>query len=111
MHHISNIKVKNFRSISEQSFSLSTYTPLVGYNNAGKTNIMRAIEWIINRAILTRDSFNREDKPVIVEAEVSGVTEEILDAIDSTHKKKIEPFVVDGRIQFKRTKTNRGSVD
>ena len=108
MHHISNIKVKNFRSISEQSFSLSTYTPLVGYNNAGKTNIMRAIEWIINRASLTRDSFHREDKPVIVEAEVSGVTEEILDAIESTHKKKIEPFVVDGRIQFKRTQDKPG---
>ena len=71
---------------------------------------MRAIEWIINRASLTLHSFHQEDKPVIVEAEVSGLTNDILDAIGSTHKKKIEPFVVKGCIQFRRTQDKPGQA-
>ena len=45
MHIISYIEVKNFRSIFEQKFNLSSYTPLIGYNNAGKSNIIQAIKW------------------------------------------------------------------
>ena len=40
---IENITIYNFRSIREQSFSLQTYSLLIGPNNAGKTNIIDAL--------------------------------------------------------------------
>ena len=108
MHHISKISIQNFRSISGESFPLSEYTPLVGYNNAGKTNVMRAIEWIIKRSSLPVEAFHQEDKPVIVEAEIMGVTDDILSGLDSKHKDRIQPLVVDKRIRFRRVQGEPG---
>ena len=42
-HGLAEIKVNNFRSIKEEDFILSDYTALIGYNNAGKTNILVAM--------------------------------------------------------------------
>ena len=39
----SQISIHNFRSIADASFSLGQYSVLHGENNAGKTNIMRAL--------------------------------------------------------------------
>uniref|UniRef100_UPI003AF656E2 AAA family ATPase n=1 Tax=Paracoccus sp. T5 TaxID=3402161 RepID=UPI003AF656E2 len=49
VHHISELKVQGFKSISDATFPLSHYTPLVGYNNAGKTNVLKALAWIIKK--------------------------------------------------------------
>lgn len=102
MHHISEILIKNFRSISEGLFPLSHYTPLVGYNNAGKTNIIRAIGWIIKKSSLPAEDFHRVDQPVVVEVVISGITDEVLDAIGNAHRGRIAPLVVDGLIRIRR---------
>lgn len=105
MHHISEVRVKNFKSIADGQFPLSSYTPLVGYNNAGKTNIIRAIAWIIKRSSLPAEDFHHADEPVIVDAEIAGITVDVLDAIGGAHRGRIEPMVVDGRIRIRRTQT------
>ncbi|QQC65326.1 ATP-dependent nuclease [Paraburkholderia ginsengisoli] len=108
MHHISDVLVRNFKSISDGSFPLSHYTPLVGYNNAGKTNIIRAVGWIIKRSSLPAEDFHLLDQAVVVEAEISGITVEVLDAIGNAHRGRIEPLVVDGLIRIRRTQTTPG---
>lgn len=110
MHHISEVRIQNFKSISDGLFPLSHYTPLVGYNNAGKTNIIRAVGWIIKRSSLPAEDFHRADQPIIVEAEISGITGEVLDAIGAAHRGRIEPLVVDGRIRIRRTQSAPGQT-
>ncbi|NYT35809.1 ATP-dependent endonuclease [Allopusillimonas soli] len=110
MHHISEVRIQNFKSISDGLFPLSHYTPLVGYNNAGKTNIIRAIGWVIKRSSLPIDDFHHADQPIIVEAEISGITGEVLDAIGNAHRGRIEPLIVDGRIRMRRTQTTPGQT-
>ncbi|AZB65611.1 hypothetical protein EBL87_17930 [Cereibacter sphaeroides] len=110
MHHISEVRIQNFKSISDGLFPLSYYTPLVGYNNAGKTNIIRAIGWIIKRSSLAAEDFHRQDQPVTVEAEISGITGEVLGAIGVAHRGRIEPLVFDGRIRIRRTQTTPGQT-
>ena len=110
MHHISEVRVRNFRSISDGLFPLSLYTPLVGYNNAGKTNIIRAVGWIIKRSTLTAEDFHQVDQPVIVEAEISGVTGDVLAAIGDAHRGRIELMVFDGRIRIRRSQATPGQA-
>ncbi|MCC5957237.1 MAG: AAA family ATPase [Natronohydrobacter sp.] len=110
MHHISEVRIQNFKSISDGVFPLSHYTPMVGYNNAGKTNIIRAIGWIIKRVSLPAEDFHRADQPIVVEAEISGITGDVLDAIGAAHRGRIEPLVVDGRIRIRRTQTTPGQT-
>lgn len=108
MHHISQIRAKNFKSIADGTFPLSLYTPLVGYNNAGKTNIIRAIGWIIRRSSLPQEYFHHTDQPVIVEATISGITDEVLNAIGSTHRTRISQYVVDRNIHIRRIQDTPG---
>jgi len=110
MHHISEVRIQNFKSISDGLFPLSHYTPMVGYNNAGKTNIIRAIGWIIKRFSLPAEDFHRADQPIVVEAEISGITGDVLDAIGAAHRGRIEPLVVDGRIRIRRTQATPGQT-
>ena len=110
MHHISEVRIQNFKSISDGLFQLSHYTPLVGYNNAGKTNIIRALGWIIKRSSLPAEDFHNSNQPIVVEAEISGITAEVLDAIGNAHRGRIEPLVVDGCIRIRRTQMTPGQT-
>ncbi|TCD46812.1 DUF2813 domain-containing protein [Chlorobium sp. N1] len=47
MHFLSHISISNFRSCQHVSFDLAAFTPFVGYNNAGKSNLLAAIRWFI----------------------------------------------------------------
>lgn len=108
MHHISELKIQGFKSISGETFPLSHYTPLVGYNNAGKTNILRAASWVIKKFSLSAEDFNDVNVPVTVEAEISGITAEVLDALDAAHRNRIEPLVNEGKIKIRRSQTTPG---
>ncbi len=103
MHQISHLKIENFKSIIDGDFPLSPYTPLVGYNNAGKTNILHALSWVIKRSGLPESDFFNPESPIVVTAEISGITADVLDALGDTHRRKIEPIVIDGKIKIRRT--------
>lgn len=110
LHHISELKVQGFKSISDATFPLSHYTPLVGYNNAGKTNILRAAGWVIKKTSLNADDFHNVSTAVTVEAEISGITAEVLVALDPVHRSRIEPLIVDGKIRIRRTQATPGQA-
>jgi predicted ATP-dependent endonuclease of OLD family len=102
-HLISQITIKNYKSIIEESFELSAFTPLVGYNNAGKSNMLEAIKWFLRSQSLAESDFNDIAKPVEVIAKIDGVSEEILNSLEAKHKNKIEKFVIDSSMTVKVT--------
>lgn len=92
MHLMSKITVENFRSIKSGEFSLSAYTPLVGYNNAGKTNILRAINWLIKKYSFSAEDFFDPGAPIVVTAELTGINDDVLSGLDSNHQKRSKAF-------------------
>jgi len=44
---ISHITIKNFRSILDLDTDLSEVTAIIGPNQAGKTNVLRALDWVL----------------------------------------------------------------
>lgn len=105
MHHISHIEIHNFRSIVKAEFCFSIYTPLVGYNNAGKTNVLQALNWAIRPKSLLEADFYESGKDVTVIATISGVGTDVLDALAPNHRQKIEPLVRNGQIRVRRSQT------
>ncbi|NOI54726.1 AAA family ATPase [Vibrio crassostreae] len=93
MHKIDWIRVRNFRSCADVSLNLEKYSPLVGYNNAGKSNLLKAIKWFLRPTGLNEKDFNDVANEVIVTAKVSGISNELLDAIDENHKASISPYI------------------
>lgn len=102
-HKLTNLKIENFKSIKDIEIELSEYTPLVGYNNAGKTNILEAIKWVLRKSNLKISDFNNTNSAVTITALIEGITEDILENIDQTHRQKIEPYLNNDSLKIRRT--------
>jgi energy-coupling factor transporter ATP-binding protein EcfA2 len=101
-HYISSVEVENFCSCKKHKFPLELFTPLVGYNNAGKTNIIKAISWLLKKSTLDESCFFDKNNPVRVSAKVQGISEEILDSLEIKHKNSIEPYISDSSLTYRR---------
>ena len=104
-HKITNIEIQNFKSIISIEFELSKYSPLVGYNNAGKTNILEAIKWVLRKSSLKAADFYDTTNPVVITAKIDGITETILENLNQTHRQRIEPFLDSGSLIIKRSQS------
>ncbi len=71
---IKKLKIKNFRSIRELEIELTKINALIGPNNAGKSNIMKALKLILGETYPTVKSFDEKDfymhntsNPIVIE--------------------------------------------
>ncbi|GAA5088563.1 ATP-dependent nuclease [Paenalcaligenes hermetiae] len=102
MQFISLIKVKNFKSIQDATFRLEKYTPIVGQNNAGKSNIIASLKWLLKKEKLGEEVFYDRTQPIEVEGVITGITEDILNLLGTTHREKIVEFIENQNIKIKR---------
>jgi ABC-type cobalamin/Fe3+-siderophores transport system ATPase subunit len=110
VHHISSVQIENFRSIKNHEFPLAQFTALVGYNNAGKTNLLEAVNWLVKKSSLDSSMFCDKEQAVTVTAVISGIDEGVLAALGPTHRPKIEPLVTDeGTLIVRRTQGAPGA--
>lgn len=108
-HILSEIRISNYKSFKfveneedRQCFKLSNYTPLVGYNNAGKTNLISACQWLLRKSSLPENQFNNKNKPVEIQGVISGISVDLLNNLDKKHKKSIEKFILNETLTIKR---------
>ncbi|PIZ64710.1 hypothetical protein CO051_06010 [Candidatus Roizmanbacteria bacterium CG_4_9_14_0_2_um_filter_39_13] len=69
---ISQINIKNFRSIKELRFEPNSLTALIGPNSSGKTNVLKAIDLVLGegwttKAKVARELFNDTTKSIEIE--------------------------------------------
>ncbi|NTZ47763.1 DUF2813 domain-containing protein [Lelliottia aquatilis] len=82
---------------------MSPFTPLVGYNNAGKSNILSAVKWLLEkRTLVLEEVFNKEECPVLVAATIEGIDDDALSLITEENRTKITPYISDGVINVRR---------
>ena len=101
-HLLSKIIIRNFKSITNETFELSDFTPLVGYNNAGKSNILEAIKWLLRKTSLSDTDFNDIIRPVEMEGQISGITTVILGQLPTNQQASIRPFLISDSLFIKR---------
>lgn len=104
-HLLSEISVRNFKSIQNETFELFAFTPLVGYNNAGKSNILESIKWLLRKTSLSDTDFNDVALAVEMEGKISGITSDILDQLPANHQTAITPFLISESLFIKRVQS------
>jgi len=102
MHKLEEIHISNFRSCINTILQLNDFTPIVGYNNAGKSNILTAIKWLLKPFGLDKSDFYNSDNSVVIAGKISGIDDDLLSELDSLHRKRIEKFCKSGVIQIRR---------
>lgn len=101
-HKISSVEIKNYKSIVNAELKLSSFTPLVGYNNAGKSNCLSAIQWILKKSSLSNKDFFDTSQPVEVIATINGVSQALLDLMPGRQKSSIENYVQNETLKIRR---------
>jgi len=91
---ISQVQVRNFRSIEAADIDLEAFNVFVGQNNHGKTNLFEAIEWFYNgTGDLSEIRYLRqEDREVSVEIRYTGVQEGIEGVKNEKTKESFRKF-------------------
>jgi energy-coupling factor transporter ATP-binding protein EcfA2 len=101
-HRLECIEVWNFRSIKHYYFQLHDYTPLVGYNNAGKSNIIKAIKWLLRASSLGMECFYDFEQPVEMIGRIGGISNDLLSTLSDGQRTSLTPFIVDEVLTIKR---------
>jgi len=102
MHTLREVRIQNYKSIIDLTLPLTNYTPLVGQNNAGKSNILEAIKWFLQPSGLDIEAFNDPDEKIYVTGKIEGINEELFDELKEKHQKQIDKYIVDGEVTFRR---------
>lgn len=102
-HYLRSVRISNYRSIALLTANLSPLSPLVGQNNAGKSNLLNAIQWLISPSTIESKDIRNKEEPIIVEAVIEGITEALLkDTLHAKHAERIRPRLVDGCLSIRR---------
>lgn len=103
---VKNLKIKNFRSCIETTVHVNPYTALIGYNNAGKSNIILAMKFLLEPSSNKNFPFETNaydiEKPIEVECELHNIDDEYLSLIDEIHANKVKPYINDGILKVKK---------
>lgn len=106
MHRIAEMEIFNFRSCKATVLKLEAFTPLVGYNNAGKSNILKCIDALVRGRAQDISSFHDPEKPIEIIALLQGLDETSLGHLSGPQRTSLEPYIEDGslRIRFYQEK-------
>jgi len=96
---IKSVSIKNFCSCSNLTIELAAFNPFIGYNNSGKSNMLRAIGWLLKKSVLSKSSFFDQNQPVIVEGIISGVD---LNLLPTNQQQATAPYVINNELHFRR---------
>ena len=107
---LSEITISNLRSIRRETFPLSHFTALIGYNNAGKTNILMGIRWLLSHFTLNISFFDDAKIPVEVEGLFEGISEAVLDRLGDEKSKAISPYLIHGALRVKKIQRIPGDL-
>lgn len=99
---LERISISNFKGIRSQSFEPSKFSCLVGENNAGKSTVMQAIVYALNRpALLPSSHFYDLSAPVTFELRFSGVEGAHIARLAAEAQPKIASLVIDGILEIR----------
>lgn len=105
-HRLSEVVIKNFRSCIDTKLLLSRYTPLIGYNNAGKSNALSAVQWLIRKSTFTEGDFFDSTAPIEVIGVIEGITPNLLNSMPANHRSAINNYITDEKLKIRRVQDN-----
>ena len=107
---LSRITISNLRSIQRETFPLSDFTALIGYNNAGKTNILMGIRWLLAHFSLDISYFDDPNHPVEAEGIFEGITEQVLNRLGDEKAAELMPYLSGTTLRVKKVQRIPGEL-
>ena len=101
MHKITELTIRNFKSCKETVLKLESFTALVGYNNAGKSNLLKCIDALVRGKAQDASSFYDLQKPIEILALVEGLEDKSLAHLSEAQVNSLKPYLENGKIRIR----------
>lgn len=96
---LEEVTINNFCSCKHLKIQLTDFNPIIGYNNCGKSNILRAINWLLKKSTLSNSLFFDSNQPVTVEGRISSVN---INLLPINQQNQIARYISNGGLTFRR---------
>jgi putative ATP-dependent endonuclease of OLD family len=96
---LSEVVINNFCSCEGVTVPLSNFNPIVGYNNSGKSNILRAINWLLKKSVLSSHVFFDPKNEITVEGVIENVN---LQLLPPNQQQPVNGYLNGGSLKFRR---------
>jgi putative ATP-dependent endonuclease of OLD family len=93
MHRIAEMEISNYRSCKKTNLKLESFTPLVGYNNAGKSNILKCIDALVRGKAQGISNFFEPSEPIEIIALLKGLDDKALNHLSAPQKSSLVPYI------------------
>lgn len=101
---LTHIRIKNFRAHSDTELHLHQLGCLIGENNAGKSSVLHALQFILEDKKLNAEDFRDATLPVSVELQIEDIDEgDLLRVDDEGHRTRIRDILAAGKITIIRS--------
>ena len=97
--YLEEVVIRNFCSCEHVELNLARFNPIIGYNNCGKSNILKAVSWLLRKSVLPLHTFHDATIPVTVEGVISEVN---LNLLPANQQASLAPFLDGQKLRFRR---------
>jgi predicted ATP-dependent endonuclease of OLD family len=101
MHRIAEMEINNYRSCKKTKIKFEPFTPLVGYNNAGKSNILKCIDALVRGKAQSLPNFYDPTQPIEIIALLEGLNEPALAHLSGPQRTSLEPYIENGTLSIR----------
>lgn len=108
---LARVRIKNFRAHSNTELPLPQLGCLIGENNAGKSSVLHAIQYVLEDKKLSGEDFRNPELPASVELSIEGIDEEDLRRVNETHRDRVREMLRDGVLTIVRTQEIDGKAE
>lgn len=108
---ISRIKIENFRAHALTEIPLTQLGCLIGENNAGKSSILHALQFVLEDKKLEDKDFRDLAKPVRVTVHIEDITEADVLRVAENQRSKVSGIIPDGSLTVVRTQARGGKAE
>lgn len=109
---LASIKVENFRAHTSTNLPLSQLGCLIGENNAGKSTILHAIQFVLEEKKLDEEDFRDPEAPIKVTLRLEDIVDGDLQRItEEQHRNRVREMIVDGKLTIVRTQAYGAKAD
>lgn len=108
---LTHVRIKNFRAHRDTELPLTQLGCLIGENNAGKSSVLHAIQYVLEDKKLSAEDFRNPELPASVELSIEGIDEEDLRRVNETHRDRVREMLRGGVLTIVRAQEIDGKAE
>lgn len=108
---LTNVTIKNFRAHRVTALPLPQLGCFIGENNAGKSSVLHAVQYVLEDRKLSFEDFRDPTLPASVSLRLEGIEEEDLLRVNETHRSRVRDMIRDGVLTIVRTQELEGKPE